>query len=215
MKFFEKKIQEKGLNKNITLKELYDITGKLLVTVGVSLTDSKTYYFNAHTYPNLKVIDAVRISVSIPCYFTPIKLDNHTFVDGGILSNYPLYYIDYCKKFNEFTKNIDQHETFRTKSLNYSYQTIGILTINDTDIKNDITSVKSIISSVLNTMSDRIDNFNIQSNQNIFPDIDLYKERSVIIKLPSTISAISFDLTDSELRDLFTVGFDTCKNFLR
>ncbi|MEJ2628750.1 MAG: POTRA domain-containing protein, partial [bacterium] len=36
------------------------------------------------------LIDAVRASMAIPLLFTPVKLDNHLLVDGGLLQNLPV-----------------------------------------------------------------------------------------------------------------------------
>jgi NTE family protein len=36
------------------------------------------------------VVDAVRASTSIPFVFEPVRLDGHTLLDGGVLSNFPI-----------------------------------------------------------------------------------------------------------------------------
>ena len=42
----------------------------------------------------LDVAEAVRMSMSIPIFFTPWVEDDHTIVDGGVLSNFPVWLFD-------------------------------------------------------------------------------------------------------------------------
>lgn len=50
----------------------------------------------------MSVIKAIRISSSIPLYFTSVKhlhkSKEHLMCDGGLLCNFPLYYFDHLKK---------------------------------------------------------------------------------------------------------------------
>jgi len=43
---------------------------------------------------DLKVADAVRMSMSIPVFFTPVRVRKHLIVDGGMLSNFPVWLFD-------------------------------------------------------------------------------------------------------------------------
>lgn len=43
---------------------------------------------------DLSVARAVRMSMSIPFFFEPVRLGGATFVDGGILSNFPVWLFD-------------------------------------------------------------------------------------------------------------------------
>lgn len=42
----------------------------------------------------LEVAEAVRMSMSIPVFFEPVKIDGHEIVDGGLLSNFPIWLFD-------------------------------------------------------------------------------------------------------------------------
>ncbi len=42
----------------------------------------------------LRVADAVRMSMSIPVFFEPVVTDGHVIVDGGLLSNFPVWLFD-------------------------------------------------------------------------------------------------------------------------
>jgi len=43
---------------------------------------------------NQRVAEAVRMSVSIPFFYRPVKLRRHLFVDGAVLSNFPIDLFD-------------------------------------------------------------------------------------------------------------------------
>ncbi|WP_375416814.1 patatin-like phospholipase family protein [uncultured Hymenobacter sp.] len=81
-----------------------------LYVTGTNLTTQRMQVFSYETSPDLRVADAVRISMSIPLYFRAVLLDaqNHVItgkpapgqpvqvlVDGGLLANYPIDLFDY------------------------------------------------------------------------------------------------------------------------
>lgn len=75
---------------------------------------------------------AVRISGGVPLYFEPVALDNHLqkikrsdtvsfvnyYVDGGMLSNYPISMFDTCQDGGTFP--------LLCNKVKFNYQTIGI-----------------------------------------------------------------------------------------
>lgn len=103
----------KGFSPDLTFEELYIAhqsgkNVKLLYLTGANLTDQKTEVFSHETYPTMQVLDAVRISISIPMYFEAVFMqpdgslvekndaDSTTkiVVDGGVLDNYPFFVFD-------------------------------------------------------------------------------------------------------------------------
>ena len=54
------------------------------------LNTSETVYFSRGTHPNMKVIDAVCMSMAVPFIFACGNYNGHTYVDGGIKEDYPL-----------------------------------------------------------------------------------------------------------------------------
>ena len=55
------------------------------------LTDSKPIILDSKSYPNLKLIDALRASTSIPIFYMPFRnpLNNHLLIDGAVACNFP------------------------------------------------------------------------------------------------------------------------------
>lgn len=85
-----KMIGAKGFDADISFKDFYDKTKITFIITGACINDKKVYYFSHKTYPNMKVLDAVRISISIPIVFTPCTHEDKIFVDGGCIDNFPI-----------------------------------------------------------------------------------------------------------------------------
>jgi len=85
-------IINKKYNKNdITFKELFELTNKKLYITASCINDSViTQYFSNDNNGDMSVLQALRMSFSIPLYFTPIIDNNKMYVDGGISNNYPI-----------------------------------------------------------------------------------------------------------------------------
>jgi NTE family protein len=111
-------------DENITFKQLYEFTNKKITIVGCCLTDMDTIYYNYEETPDVKLFDALRITFSIPFIFTPIKLDDKIYVDGGLLNNYPI-------------------ELYDKKT------TIGLISTNINIYNRNINSIESYISSII------------------------------------------------------------------
>jgi predicted acylesterase/phospholipase RssA len=80
-------------------KKLVDICGsdptfeELDMKIYVSaycLNTSETVYFSRDSHPDMKVIDAVCMSMAVPFIFACGNHDGRTYVDGGTKEDYPL-----------------------------------------------------------------------------------------------------------------------------
>jgi len=54
------------------------------------LNSSTTEYFSKDTHPNMKVIDAVCMSIAVPLIFACGKYEGRTYVDGATQEQYPI-----------------------------------------------------------------------------------------------------------------------------
>jgi len=74
-------------------KELEKITGKINIedlkvkftAVACDINEEKEIWLNRGN-----LLEAIRASISIPIVFTPVKVGNHTLVDGGVLNPVPI-----------------------------------------------------------------------------------------------------------------------------
>lgn len=126
----------KGYSENITFKELYDKTNKKLIMTATCINNKKIYYYSTDTYPEMNVIKALRMSISIPIYFTPVEYDNQMYVDGGCIDNYPI---------ELFTDKLDQ--------------VIGIY-VNDT--KECIEKINNLEDTLLNTFKSMMEGISLR-----------------------------------------------------
>lgn len=140
IKWLEKIIKSKTGNSEITFKELQNEGFKQLYVTGTSLNKQKLLIFSSETYPQMKVKDAVRISMSIPLYFEAVFIDSigrvykkhqgvenlDVVVDGGIMGNFPIFMFD--------SIGID---SFNNKIRIPNYKTIGVRIDSDLQIKSD------------------------------------------------------------------------------
>jgi len=137
-------IEQKTGDPDFTFAQLHALAGKNnvrdLYVLGTNLSQQKPVIFSYQTYPNMKISDAVRVSMSIPLFFRAVFLDqegnlvkkpgNRTdvdvMVDGGILANYPIDLFDKA----DFISTVTDENYFNHASL-------GIRLDTDDQIKYD------------------------------------------------------------------------------
>jgi predicted acylesterase/phospholipase RssA len=70
-------------------KKLAEITGLNIVVS--DLNSHETVVVNSETYPELRVVDAIRASMSLPLFFRPFRhpTTGHIWVDGAIRAHFP------------------------------------------------------------------------------------------------------------------------------
>ena len=96
--FYKAIVLNKNFNQDITFKELYDKTNKILTTVSVNINNGLPEYHNYINTPNMSVVLAIRMSSNIPIVFSPISYNNNYYIDGALLDPFPYdYYKDTVK----------------------------------------------------------------------------------------------------------------------
>ncbi len=101
-----------GFDETLTFGELHELHKKDptifkdLYIVVTNLSKSRPEVFSYESTPEVLIIDAVRASMAIPFFFKPVKIrckkekigiciySEDTYVDGGILLNYPIKIFD-------------------------------------------------------------------------------------------------------------------------
>lgn len=78
----------------VTLKEFYEYTKKDIYMYTVRLPkdvmDIELLSVSHHTHPDLPLFVALQMTTAVPVLFKPVKYKDDYYVDGGLLSNYPL-----------------------------------------------------------------------------------------------------------------------------
>ena len=87
---------------DMTLEEFYQKTGTDLTLLAADVTGNRLLVLNHRTAPDLPLVWAVRMSMSVPLLWQEViwdpgwgtyrgtKLDGNAVVDGGLLSNFPI-----------------------------------------------------------------------------------------------------------------------------
>ena len=163
---------------DITFKQLFEITNKNLLVIGTNFSKSCEEVFSHDKTPDMSVITAVRISISIPIFFTPVLYNNNYYVDGCVTNNFPL---KYCNKNT----------------------TLGLyIKINNQD---DVTTIINIILGCLNIITDTINAKDLNLCDNILQiDCDKDKKKHEIINFDFTID---FKLKLINLGQIFAKKF--------
>ncbi|HEY0668171.1 MAG TPA: patatin-like phospholipase family protein [Sphingobacteriaceae bacterium] len=139
--WLEDLITKKTGDPDITFSELHKRGFKDLYITATCLNKQKLLVFSYQTYPDMKIKDAVRISMSIPLYFEAVfidkdgaiitkpgkRMDLDVVVDGGIVGNFPIYLFDTYLA-----------DPFKTRVANP--ETIGVRIDSEEQIKYDRTS---------------------------------------------------------------------------
>lgn len=176
---------------NITFKQLFELTNKNLIIIGTNFSKSREEVFSHNKTPDMSVITAIRISISIPVFFTPVLYNNDYYVDGCITNNFP---IKYCNKDT----------------------TIGLyIRINN---NNNVTNIINIIIGCLNIITDTINFKDIICSENIIQiDYDTNQKDKEFINFDFTID---YKLKLINLGQVFAKKFvenqstNFCKNIL-
>ncbi|XP_070567300.1 uncharacterized protein [Ptychodera flava] len=141
------KFEAKTGNKDITFREAYLKYGKELCVVVTNVNQMDVQYCHVKTTPDMPIRVAVRMSVSIPGMYQPVRWCNGEytdfFVDGGMLVNFPIHCYDgwwlSMKREDSFLvrlgdgdeKKVEQN--FKTRFTEFNSNTLGVLLYTDSD----------------------------------------------------------------------------------
>ena len=80
-----------GLSRYVTFLELAKHTGKNLIVCTANITEGRAAYWSVDSAPNMSVLRAVRMSISIPLLYTPVVHDDgNAHVDGALFCHCPV-----------------------------------------------------------------------------------------------------------------------------
>ncbi len=99
LQWMKTQIKNAGMDENATFQDFANKGCRELFVFSTDLNEKGLKEFSVETTPTVIVAEAVRASMSIPLFFEawtfPDKNpDNHMYVDGGMIYNYPLTIFD-------------------------------------------------------------------------------------------------------------------------
>ena len=189
-----------------TLSGLFEKTGKELVLVSCCLNTKKAVYFHHATHGNVKVIDAIIASLSIPVFFRPLQLslfnEEYFFVDGAIVDNYPIWIFNdmdalYKNKLTSFDKENVSQLTLGLKLNSHGEKS------NCYTCKTPVTNIIDILSVICDIMAGLVDANNYS---------DKYKEQTIKI-LNNDVYFLDLLITQDKISQLVKNGIDGVKKY--
>ena len=181
LKYFLRKKLDRD---DITFKELFDITNKNLIIIVCNYTKGCEEILNYKTTPNLSVILAVRMSISIPIIFSPVFYNDCYYIDGGVINNFPINYCNYKTTLglvitNQFENELDGFK----KLIHNSFTILFNSNTNKNIFKNSLNIIK------INNVDRETLNFEIDFNYKAsFIKTGIRYARKFIKDLPYNIS---------------------------
>ena len=121
-------VANKKYDVGLTFKQLYEKRNiKLIITV-TNLSLGRAEFLCIDNHPNMPIVDAVRISMSFPLMYTPVKYENNMYIDGGVLAPYPIEYFEGAEDVIGFLINRSGKRKYETDSLDkYLYSLLFII----------------------------------------------------------------------------------------
>ena len=104
---FKPLFDAKNISMNITLKELYELSGIDLHVFSLELNAFEICDISHKSFPDLPALKAIHMTSAIPIAIKPVCMDGKCYVDGGFINNYPL---NHCLKDHP---NVDDILSFK------------------------------------------------------------------------------------------------------
>ena len=192
MVWLESLMIKKDFDKDITFEDLYIKTKMDFQVYAANLNKYTFTEFNYIKSPKLRVIDAIRMSISIPFMFTINKFDTlkgvlddtgDIHVDGGLITNYPIHL---------FKDSLDTLLGFKLISN-------GEIDSHSVDAK--IEDIESYIYHILSC-------FMVQRERKVTMDTT-YKDHTIFIDTQGITQTINFGLSPLDKKKLIDIGYKT------
>lgn len=190
--FLNNLFEKKGKTK---FKHIYNGKDCKLKIIVSDISRKKAVIFpdSLHEYnieaSEFSIAKAVRMSISLPYYFQPVKLNYHDnldyMVDGGIFSNYPIWIFD--------VKGVPRWPTIGFKFIESSY--------NKSKRNGILTFTKDLLESIIDT-----------SDETFIAN----KDKVRTINIPTLgVKTTEFNISKSKCNELYNSGYNAAESFLK
>ena len=197
-------IEKKTGNENYTFNQLWEERKKDLVIVTTNITCLNPKYLSYRNHPGMALKDAIRMSMSIPMVFNPVKFEDNYYVDGGVIDNYPIHVFD-----GKYPGDIDAINNRVPANKN----TLGFRLLSNYDDTSSSESlkkypIKSVLSYSMAVFEGVLKSTSRQYNG------DRSWNRTLQI-YTHNISALDFSLSEKDKEELYQSGIDAALDYFR
>ncbi|RMD64460.1 MAG: patatin [Alphaproteobacteria bacterium] len=192
-----------------------------LYLIGTNLSTGFGEVFSVEHTPTMRVVDAVRISMSLPLFFAAVRnVRGDVLVDGGLLNNFPIKLFDRVKYVESpaAARSTDYYEAENRKFLTGPYKTRSPYVYNKETLGFRLDSKREIAALRYGnvTVRNKIDSFFdytkalVTTVLNVQEAVHLHSDdwhRTIYIDTLG-VGTTDFDLTDARKRALVKSGRD-------
>jgi len=107
-------IKKKLKVEDITFNELFLKYNKNYVVIGTNFSKGVEEVFNYKNTPDMSIVTAIRISISIPFVFTPVLYNNQYYVDGALTNIFP---INHCNQETTIAINLPYPDSYEINNV--------------------------------------------------------------------------------------------------
>jgi NTE family protein len=185
--WIESLMMKKNIDKDITLLDLNKLNN---IDFQIMATNLNKYCFTKFNYintPELKVTDAIRMSMGIPFIYTYKNYKEHIHLDGGLISNFPIYLFE------------DQLDT-----------TLGFKLINNGELEEHVVDYK--IDDIENFIYHVLSCYIIQKEKRT-TQAEQYKPHVIFIHTENITQTVNFSLSINDKKKLIKLGYDTASKY--
>lgn len=184
-----------------------------LYLTGTNVNTKSTEIYSYRTTPHKKIVDAVRISMSVPFYFEAVLEEGQVKVDGGCLWNYPVGIFDHIA-FDPVRENTAKPGYNSSENFVFNKETLGFrLGARDEELylnrtrKNpvEINNIKDYTFALVSMFQETANKLHLHEND---------YNRTVFIDTKD-VDAFNFDLTDEDKDKLILSGYECVGKFLQ
>ena len=127
-------LTHKGLSENMCFGDLN--SSVILRIFATDLSELAPREFSRKLTPGVKLVDALRASMALPLYFTPVRdpITGNLLTDGGVIANYPIIHLTPFEANSTIGFIFDDHVNNQrdiTDLLGYLYQIMSCFWINE------------------------------------------------------------------------------------
>jgi len=180
-------MKRKDFDPEITLKDFYIKTNVDFQIMATNLNKYRYKKFNYIDTPDVKVLDAIRMSISIPFVFTTNEYEGDLHCDGGLIDNYPI---------SLFKDNLN-------KVLGFKLVNHGELESHNVD--HPIDDIENFIYHVLTC-------YVVQKEKHTSRNEE-FKNCTVYIHTENITQSVNFGLTPQEKHKLIDIGYRVTNEF--
>lgn len=155
-------LKEKLNIDDLTFEEHFKLTNKNIIFIGTNYTKGIEVAFSHKTHPDMSILKAIRISISVPIIFTPILYNDDYYVDGGLVNNFPIKYCDPSTTLGIYIKYTVSNKMDNIFTLAMGCLSIiaNIISKKDCSFQNDIYNIIEI-----ENFNQEATNFNIDNSK--------------------------------------------------